>query len=179
MHGVWWCTVTILRFSAEQFIKPDVLEKPLEWFERTVGVTESTKLLLNVVLLNIATQAVSTVWCRRGENFTIGWIGNDTVLRSSCNVLRKLGHMTSMDEHVAYRMCLGMQISDKCVNWAWLFTVYQQWYDGQVVFAKSDLRKELERLSVVIHSPTIPGLSCTFNPWALVFDNGEPTFTNK
>lgn len=179
MHAAWWCIVNTLRFSAEQFIKPDVLKEPLDWFQREVGVSESSKLFLNVVLLNIAMQAVATVWCRRGENFAVGWIDNDKILRTSCAILRRFGITPDLEQHVAYRMCLGLTMLDTCVDWRWLFTVYQQWYDGQVAFAKSDLRKELERLSVVIHSPTIPGLSCTFNPWALVFDNGEPTFTNK
>lgn len=109
----------------------------------------------------------------------MGWIDDRRILRSSLMQLKQLGQEVNMEERLAYRMCLGLAVTDKCVNWRWLFTVYQQWYDGQVAFAKSDLRKELERLSVVIHSPTIPGLSCTFNPWTLVFGNGEPTFTNK
>ncbi len=171
--------MSTLHFSAEQFIKPDVLAGPLDWFKKEMGVTEATKLYLNVLLLNLAAEAVAAAWCRRGGNFALGWIENGGLLRRSTHALRQLGIVPDMEQNVVFRMCLGLVEYEKCVNWRWLFTVYQQWYDGQVAFVNSDLQTELARLSVVIYSPTIPGLSCTFNPWTLVFEKGDVTFTNK
>lgn len=171
--------MSTLHFSAEQFIKPSTLAGPLDWFKKEIGVTESTKLYLNVLLLNLAAEAVAAAWCRRGGNFALGWIENGGLLRRTALALRQLGIEQDMEQNVVFRMCLGLVEYEKCVNWRWLFTVYQQWYDGQVAFVNSNLQTELARLSVVIYSPTIPGLSCTFNPWALVFEKGDVTFTYK
>lgn len=179
MPADWWCTVNTLHFSAEQFLKPTKLASALDWFKREVGVTDDTKLFLNIVLLNLASQAVATVWCRRGTNFIMGWVKDGELLRQSRAAYCQLGFPLTMEQTVAFRMCLGLQMTANCVDWGWLFTVYQQWYDGQVAFTNSDLQNELQNLSIVIQSPSIPGLSCTFNPWTLVFDNGEATFNYK
>jgi len=185
MQHDWWWDVNTLLFERRSVFHARHLQPEIKRFFENVSADyrNAAMLYLDTMLLTVAADAVTSVWCRRGDSFVAGTSITWGRLRAQHRRSRGLleNAYPSVDTpyfeiDAAVRMCISNMDS---VRWTYLFQQFNQWYSCEVAPRGLTLQDALPQLTVIIASADNPGLRCTFKPWALYTETGELSFYNE
>lgn len=183
MRGVWWWPVNTLVFNYGDCIDVTAFEKKIDGYMRDAGDIVAASRYLDYFLFYLAADMLTSVWCRRGEGFTVNHV---TYLRKAHASTRQrmqdipaiqLHGIDAMFRYNFHAVLDGIE-TGKLLKFSRLFTIQLQWYEREVAPTGQALEQILPELIMSVVSPHQPERFCTFKPWALYTGTGVVGFNN-